>query len=93
MKGIIIDVRGNGGGEMYNAQAVANRFADQLRVCFYYRAKIGPGKNDFSSWKSISLEPKGPYQFHKPVVVLTSRASSSAAEFFTAAMQVLRRLW
>ncbi|MGA3287707.1 MAG: S41 family peptidase [Bacteroidota bacterium] len=89
MKGIIIDVRWNGGGEMFDAQAVANRFADQSRVCSYYCQKIGPGKDDFSSWKSISIEPKGPYQFLKPVVVLTSRATMSAAEFFVGAMQVL----
>jgi carboxyl-terminal processing protease len=89
MKGIIIDIRQNNGGEMFNAQAVANRFADQSRVCFYCREKTGPGKDDFSSWKIISITPKGPYQFLRPVVVLTSRATSSGAELFAAAMQVL----
>jgi C-terminal processing protease CtpA/Prc len=89
MKGIIIDVRQNNGGEGFDAEAVASRFADQSRVYSYYRMKNGPGKDNFSSWKSISIEPKGPYQFLKPVVVLTSRATCSAAEFFVIAMQVL----
>ena len=89
MKGIIIDVRGNGGGNSTNAETVAGRFADQSRVYLYRRQKNGPGKDNFSSWKSMSIEPKGSYQFLKPVVVLTSRATESAAEMFVMAMQVL----
>ncbi len=89
MKGIIIDVRWNSGGNSTNAETVAGRFADQSRVYSYRRQKIGPGKDNFSSWKSLSIEPKGSYQFLKPVVVLTSRATSSAAEMFVMAMQVL----
>lgn len=89
MKGIIIDVRWNSGGSIINAETVAGRFADQSRVYSYRRQKIGPGKEGFSSWKSSSIEPKGTYQFLKPVVVLTSRATSSSAEMFVMAMQVL----
>ncbi len=89
MKGIIIDVRWNGGGNSINAETVAGRFADQSRVYSYHRQKTGPGKDNYSSWNSLSIEPKGSYQFLKPVVVLTSRATSSAAEMFVMAMQVL----
>jgi carboxyl-terminal processing protease len=89
MKGIIIDVRWNSGGNSINAETVASRFADQLRVYSYRRQKIGPGKDNYSFWKSSSIEPKGPYQFLKPVVVLTSRATSSSAEMFVMAMQAL----
>jgi len=89
MKGIVIDVRGNGGGNVSNTEIVASRFADQSHIHSYYRQKIGPGKSDYSSWKSRSIEPEGPYQFLKPVVVLTSRATMSAAEYFVMAMHVL----
>ncbi|MDP1678207.1 MAG: S41 family peptidase [Bacteroidota bacterium] len=89
MKGIIIDVRGNSGGNGINAETVADRFADQSRVYLYQRQKNGPGKDNFSSWKSMSIEPKGSYQFLKPVVVLTSRATMSSAEMFVMAMQNL----
>jgi hypothetical protein len=87
MRGIIIDVRGNPGGSMVNAEAIAERFADRPHVYSYRRQKIGPGKNDFSPWKSSSIEPRGSSQFLKPVVVLTSRATSSAAEMFVMAMR------
>jgi carboxyl-terminal processing protease len=89
LKGIIIDVRSNGGGNIINAETVAGRFADQSRIYSFRRQKTGPGKDNFSEWKSSSVEPKGSYQFLKPVVVLTSRATSSAAEMFVMAMQVL----
>ncbi len=89
MKGIIIDVRGNSGGNGINAETVAARFADQSRVYLNQRQKNGPGKDNFSSWKSRSIEPKGSYQFLKPVVVLSSRATMSSAEMFVMAMQNL----
>jgi hypothetical protein len=89
MKGIIIDVRSNSGGNSMNAEMVAGRFADQSRVYSYRRLKTGPGKDDYSPWKSSVIAPKGSYQFLKPVVVLTSRATSSSAEMFVMAMQVL----
>jgi C-terminal processing protease CtpA/Prc len=88
-KGIIIDVRGNSGGNWINAETIAGRFADRSRIYSFRRQKTGPGKDDFSSWKSSSVEPKGSHQFLKPVVVLTSRATSSSAEMFVMAMQVL----
>jgi hypothetical protein len=89
MKGIIIDVRWNGGGNFTNAEVVASRFADQARVYAYHCQKIGPGKAEFSPWKSLSITPRGSYQFRKPVVVLTSRVTASSAEMFVMAMQVL----
>jgi hypothetical protein len=88
MKGIIVDVRWNSGGNIANAETVAGRFADQSRLYAYHRQKVGPGKDDLSSWKSRSIEPKGSYQYLKPIVVLTSRATSSSAEMFVMAMQV-----
>ena len=88
-KGLLIDVRGNGGGNEFNAETVADRFADQKRFFAKFCMKNGPGKNDFSEWISRYIEPKGAYQYNKPVVVLTSRATCSAAEYFVMAMKVL----
>lgn len=87
--GIIIDVRANGGGNSLNADAVAGRFADIRRLTCKNRNKNGTGKNDFSGWISWYIEPKGIFQYTKPVVVLTSRSTSSSAETFINNMQVL----
>jgi hypothetical protein len=87
--GIIIDVRWNSGGNYSNTETVASRFADTTRLAFRNRSKNGPGKNDFSDWKKYFIEPKGLSQFKKPVIVLTSRLTSSSAEFFVMYMREL----
>jgi hypothetical protein len=86
---LIIDVRWNGGGNSLNAETVASRFADKKRLACRHRTKNGPGKNDFSDWVNWYIEPKGLYQFTKPVVVLTSRLTSSSAEDFVMYMREL----
>ena len=87
--GIIIDVRRNSGGNSMNAETIASRFADKKRQSYRSRSKNGPGKNDFSDWKNYFIEPKGSFQFTKPVVVLTSRLTSSSAEHFVMYMNEL----
>jgi hypothetical protein len=86
--GIIIDVRGNGGGNGDNALTIASRFADKRRLYYKQKYKNGPGKNDFSDWVNFYLDPQGEVQFTKPVVVLMSRCTFSAAEIFVSAMRV-----
>jgi carboxyl-terminal processing protease len=87
--GLIIDVRWNPGGNSSNANLVASRFADKKRLYSKYYTKNGIGKDDFSDWINLYVEPKGPAQFTKPVIVLTSRQTSSSAEDFVMAMKVL----
>lgn len=87
--GIVIDVRWNSGGNSWNGETVASRFADEKRIAGRHRSKSGPGKNDFSDWLNWYIEPNGTYQYKKPVVVLTSRKTSSSAEDFVMYMQVL----
>ncbi len=88
LDGIIIDVRMNGGGNSSYGDLIASRFADEKRLYSRHRYKNGPGNNDFSEWKNWYIEPDGKLQFTKPVVVLTSRKTSSSAEDFVMAMQV-----
>ena len=87
--GIIIDLRWNAGGYPTNVETIADRFTDKKRLYIKIRSKNGPGKSDFSEWADCYIEPKGPQQFLKPVVVLTSKVTGSAAEWFTLAMKTL----
>ncbi len=87
--GIIIDLRWNGGGLPTNVETVADRFTDTKRLYIRLRSKNGPGKSDFSEWIDCYIEPKGPAQYLKPVVVLTSKCTGSAAEWFALAMKTL----
>ncbi len=81
-KGLIIDVRGNGGGQSGNAEIVASRFADKSYIYGKIKAKIGPNPNDFDDWVETKIAPAGKKQFTKPVVILTNRKCLSSTELF-----------
>ncbi len=86
-KGIILDVRSNGGGDVSNIYKIGSRFADQKRLVYSSAMKNGPGHEDFGEPKEVSMEPGGAYQYEGPVVLLTNRGCFSATSFFTIAMK------
>lgn len=88
-RGLIIDVRRNGGGDDRVGKAIADRFADKKRLYMTIQDKNGPGHGDFAEPVEWFVEPGGPYQFTKPVILLTDFTSGSAAENFALAMRVL----
>jgi tetratricopeptide (TPR) repeat protein len=88
-RGIIIDVRANGGGDDRVGKAIADRFADQKRLYMTTQVRNGPQHDDFSAPKYWYVEPNGPIQFTGPVILLQHRFSISAAENFALAMRVL----
>lgn len=87
-KGIVFDIRDNGGGDDSKAQAVASRFAAQNTLYMYTRKRNGPKHSDFAAPVYWYLNPTGK-AYHKPVVLLTSRYSVSAAETFSLAMKAV----
>lgn len=90
LKGIIIDVRDNGGGSESNAYQLAGRFADRKRHAFDEFYKNGPGHSDFTEGFPRYVEPKGGQSyFNRPVVVLTNRLCFSATNSFITLMRVL----
>jgi carboxyl-terminal processing protease len=88
-KGIIVDVRFNVGGDDRIGKLIADRFADRKRLYMITKIRNGADHNDFTAPKYWHVEPDGPMQFTKPVVLLTHRLSISAAENFALAMRVL----
>lgn len=89
LKGVIIDVRSNGGGKLSNAYALASCFADKTHVFAEERLKTGPGRSDFSAWRKLSISPRDGKKFQGPVIVLTNRKSYSATTFFAQMMKTL----
>ncbi len=86
-KGIIFDVRDNGGGFSSNVLTIASRFADQRRLAYTFVVKDGPGRNDFSDPVEVYVEPEGDRQFTRPVIILTNRLCYSATTLFVATMK------
>ena len=88
-KGVIIDVRSNGGGLVSEAYLLASRFARERTLVGYVRYKTGKGHNDFSDFFARYVEPDGAYPFHGKVVVITNRKIYSAANLFVSMMKNL----
>lgn len=85
--GLIIDVRGNGGGELTNAERLASRFTNERIVVGYQIHKTGPGHNEFSTPEPKYLEPSRSIRWQKPCVVLTNRRCYSATNDFVCSMK------
>ncbi|MBQ8097796.1 MAG: S41 family peptidase [Prevotella sp.] len=88
-QGLIIDIRGNGGGDLTNAEKLAARFCNEKTLVGYMQHKTGPGHTDFSEMEARYLHPSSNIRWQKPVVVLTNRHVFSAANEFTMYMKAL----
>lgn len=76
-KGMILDVRGNGGGDPELAGLLAAHFTNKRVYSGYEAFKTGPNKNDFSK-SEIYLYPSSGVKYLKPIALLTDRACYSA---------------
>jgi len=85
-KGIVIDVRSNGGGYLTNAERFASRFFEQKTLVGYIQHKDGKGHNSFSKPYEKHIKPYNGLRYQGKVVVLTNRRSYSATNDFVNAM-------
>jgi len=85
-QGIIVDIRNHSGGYDYLGQYIAGKFASSQKLFMTSKRKNGPAHDDFTETVNWYIEPSGDSQYIKPVVLLTSRFSMSAAETFALAM-------
>jgi carboxyl-terminal processing protease len=76
--GIIIDLRGNGGGSLQEATLLTGLFIDRGPVV---QIREGDGK------VSVSQDSDGVSFYEGPLTVMVDRYSASASEIFAAAMQ------
>ncbi|MFT5746120.1 MAG: carboxyl-terminal processing protease [Saprospiraceae bacterium] len=86
-QGLIIDLRFNGGGWDFIAYQLASRLI-QEEVGHYERMRK-KGSTKFTTKKYKKIKPKGKNQFVKPIVILTSDFTASAAEVFLLLMKDL----
>ncbi|MBW6457972.1 MAG: S41 family peptidase [FCB group bacterium] len=89
LKGVIIDIRNNGGGSSGNAYALASCFSDSSWTYGKNRVKTGPGPDDFSPWNTLSINPRSGKRFSGEVVLLCNRNSYSASNLFAQMLKAL----
>jgi carboxyl-terminal processing protease len=82
VQGIVMDLRGNGGGHLSEATALTGLFIDQGPVVQL---------RDTNGRVEVLPDPEPSVAYDGPLVVLVDRFSASASEIFTAAIQDYRR--
>ena len=87
--GLIIDIRGNGGGLLTSSEILAARFCQEKTLTGYIQHKTGKGHSDFSTMEPEYLEPSSRLRWYKPVAVLTNREVFSAANDFVKCMKCM----
>ena len=78
--GVVIDLRNNGGGSLYEATTVTDLFIDKGPV-----VQIGTDNRRTSNYSQSNARYRG------PLVVLINRLSASASEIFAGAIQDYQR--
>lgn len=84
-KGLILDLRENGGGSIFNIPKLLGRFADTKKLVGYSITRNGDAHDDFGEREDFYISPHGNVQYLKPVIVLIDRGSYSATTFFAVA--------
>lgn len=87
IRSLVIDIRGNSGGNPDNAFRLAERLIPTEREVIHSRVKIGPGRNDFSATEIYTIGPRGNHQFTGPLAIITNQQTFSAANLFVGIMK------
>jgi hypothetical protein len=81
IKGLIIDVRSNYGGDISGLNFLMGRFIDKPLLYGYSQYIIGNGKYDYREWIPAYINPfKYTKHLNIPIIVLADNVSSSLAE-------------
>jgi C-terminal processing protease CtpA/Prc len=88
-KGLILDLRANGGGNMLNIPIIMERFVDERVLTGYNETRNGPGHEDFSEPVGFYYNTYDGIRYTKPVMVLVDRGSYSATTFFSLTTKAL----
>ena len=88
-KGLILDLRENGGGAVSDVFKILSRFVSEETLVYYSRIKNGPNHEDFTIPSPTYVSPSTNIQYTKKVVVLVDRGTFSAGSFTSLATLAL----
>lgn len=91
LKGIVIDLRGNGGGEVEDLDLIVGQMVTSEYTFGYTRYKNGVNRLDYTPWAPAVVKPwtGGSVNVTAPIVVLADHLSVSMAEITTMAIKTL----
>lgn len=79
---LVLDLRFNGGGDELRARSLAGRFLAEPVVYSKNRYRDGPAHDDLGPVLDRTCEPRGPWRYAAPIVVLQNGTTMSSAESF-----------
>lgn len=89
-KGVIIDVRGNGGGDISDLNFLVGNLISSKLTIGYTRYKSGNGRLDYTPWAPAIVTPQqGATAVTLPVVAITDIWTTSMAELTAMAIHIL----
>jgi C-terminal processing protease CtpA/Prc len=97
IKGVIFDVRQNGGGDLRDLNFLVGRLVDKATIIGYQHYKNGDNRLDYTPWMPFYAKPileldPSPKKCTVPVIVLADAYSVSMAEISTMAIKALSPL-
>ncbi|MEM0938660.1 MAG: S41 family peptidase [Bacteroidota bacterium] len=87
IKGLVLDLRNNGGGQSDRQKTVTQRFVKNSFTYIQGQFRNGCDHNNFDPPISDDISPGGSIQFTGPTVILANRASGSSAEVFVMTLE------
>lgn len=91
-KGLIIDLRANGGGSVFNVTQLLQRFSATPKQVGNFITRNGPNHDDFGPPQTFTIAANNRVGYTKPVIVLIDRGSYSATTMFAVAVKALDHL-
>ena len=85
-RGLIVDVRLNGGGDEPTAAKVAGRFLANQFVYAYSQYRNGRSHTNLTEKFERTVAPRGPWRYDRPVVLLIGQKCMSSNESFIGMM-------
>lgn len=93
-KGMILDMRGNGGGSLSNIEHILKLMPSHGQVLYRSQIKNGPGHNDFGPLQeTYAPQTMDEETFAKPVLVLVDKGCFSATSAFAICTQAYDNMW
>jgi len=82
--GLIIDIRFNGGGDDFVSQKIMRHLIENKLHAYSKQVRLGEGRTQL---QKVEISPQNNNVYIKPITLLTSSGTSSAAEIFSIAMR------
>lgn len=86
--GLVLDLRFNGGGDELLGRNIAGRFVEEAAVYSKNRYRSGKKHDDLGPVLDRVVEPRGPWRYTAPVVVLQGEKTMSSAESLVLMLRV-----